>query len=59
MSDQPKEEQQTTLDDVDAGTNTNESEAVDKPVTRSKRSLIDVPTRKNVGADGTEIEEFS
>lgn len=57
MSDNPKKEEQTTLDDVDASNNTEESEAVEKP-TRSKRSIIDVPTRENTGVDGSGITPF-
>lgn len=58
MSDAQNNSQQNTLEDVEASTETKEGETVEEPKSRQKRSLIDVPTRSNVGADGSEIDEF-
>lgn len=58
MSDAPTSQEQTTLEDVDANTQTNESEAAEEPKIRKKRALIDVPSRSNIGADGSESDEF-
>lgn len=58
MSDAQENQQQTTLDDVDTSTDTQQSEAAEEPKTRKKRALIDVPSRTNIGADGSENDEF-
>lgn len=58
MSDPQNNVEQNTLEDVDTNTETNEGEAAEQPKTRGKRSLVDVPSRSNVGADGFESDEF-
>lgn len=58
MSDAQGNQAQNTLDDVDVSTDNNGAEAADEPKTRGKRSLIDVPSRSNIGVDGNENEEF-
>lgn len=59
MSDNQSNAQPNTLDDVENKSEPNPEETTDQPKSRKKRSLIDVPSRGNVGPDGEEADEFN